>query len=122
MLQGSTRFIFSTVGPGGCETFPASAVASNSYGVKVTTLKACNAAAGRPATITLIGVGSSSRLLRVDFPVHQFNHAILCVPMAKTGRPKHPLADTPAEPSVWLHRQLPRINRHALLLTGAGGW
>jgi len=85
-LQEKTRYVSIQVGIGGWKPFPASMVDEKGYGdckALSNYTKAMLEAVGINAFYTLVSAGDEPRPILKDFPVNNFNHAILVVPLEK---------------------------------------
>lgn len=125
-VQRTTRYVSIQLGLGGWQTTPATDVARTGYGdckALTTYTRALLGAAGLPAHQALVLAGDDAPDIHPEWVAPQFNHVILCVPLAAAGaaspdtlwlectsatRPFNSLGDFTA-------------NRHVLLVTPAGG-
>ena len=85
-LQERTRYFNVALGIGGLQPVDANLVDEVGYGDckgLSNYMKALLKAAGIESYYTLVNSGGSFPQLIEDFPSHQFDHAILCVPMPK---------------------------------------
>lgn len=82
-LQENTRYVSIQLGIGGWQPFKTSFVHEKGYGdCKALSFytKSLLEVAGIPSYYTLIYAGSKKKNVLEDFPIGNFNHAILCVP------------------------------------------
>ncbi len=85
-MQSHTRYVNISIGIGGIQTLPAETVSKNGYGdckALSNYMYAMLKYAGIKSYFTLINAGAYNYDFDESYVGHQFNHAILCVPMAK---------------------------------------
>lgn len=85
-LQKNTRYISIQLGIGGWQTIPAAEVARSGYGdckALSNYMAAMLREVGIGSKYTIINSGPDGVFTDVDFVYNQFDHAILCVPLAK---------------------------------------
>jgi transglutaminase-like putative cysteine protease len=119
-LQNNMRYVSIQLGIGGLRPFPASFVDDKKYGdckALSNYLKSALDVVGVKSNVVIIEGSTTPKTVFDDFPIHYFNHVILCIPQPKD--------------SIWLEctsTTLPFAelgpfteNRKAMMVTDNGG-
>ena len=133
-VQRSTRYVSIQFGLGGWQTMAAAEVARTGYGdckALTTYTRALLSGAGLPAYPALVQAGAEAPDLHADWVAPQFNHVILCVPLAGAAPRKAAGKEAGRADTVWLECTSATqpfgalgdftANRRVLLITPGGG-
>lgn len=119
-LQSNMRYVSIQLGIGGLRPFPASFVDDKKYGdckALSNYLKSALDAVGVKSNVVIIEGSTKPRTVLEDFPIHYFNHVILCIPQPKDSIWLECTSTTLpfAELGSWTE------NRKAMMVTDNGG-
>ena len=125
-VQATTRYVSIQLGLGGWQTIAAADVARTGYGdckALTTYTRALLAAAGVPGYVALVRAGADAPDILPEWVAPQFNHVIVCVPLAAAGggRPDTLWLECTSQTQTFGALGDFTANRHALLITPAGG-
>jgi transglutaminase-like putative cysteine protease len=119
-LQSNMRYVSIQLGIGGLRPFPASFVDDKKYGdckALSNYLKSALDAVGVKSNVVIIEGSTKPRAVLEDFPIHYFNHVILCIPQPRDSIWLECTSTTLpfAELGPWTE------NRKAMMVTDQGG-
>jgi hypothetical protein len=119
-LQNNMRYVSIQLGIGGLKPFPASFVDDKKYGdckALSNYLKSALDAVGVKSNVVIIEGSTKPKTVLDDFPIHYFNHVILCIPKPKDSIWLECTSTTLpfAELGSWTE------NRKAMMVTDDGG-
>ncbi|HMU09853.1 MAG TPA: DUF3857 domain-containing protein [Ferruginibacter sp.] len=119
-LQNNMRYVSIQLGIGGLKPFPASFVDDKKYGdckALSNYLRSALDAVGVKSNVVIIEGSMNPKTIFEDFPIHYFNHVILCIPQPKDSIWLECTSTTLpfAELGPWTE------NRKAMMVTDQGG-